>query len=191
MAWASAGYQPTQMTIACPACRGPALFRRIRGLRLHSAEARARLGALAHFQILEDGHGAPIALYRYGLGAPLPENIPELTPEEARSLPMDGPWPPHHDEGSVLCEGCGHRAAHRVTWPAEAYYQVEHRGEVLWAWTRGQAEALLRLAETPGMKPQEDRIHGDFLKRVPTVFFTAKARDAVARKLRKLLDSSP
>lgn len=191
MAWASSGYHPTQMTIACPACRGPALFRRIRGLRLTSPEAIARLGALAHFQIIEDGHGLPIALYRYGLGAPLPENIPELTPAEARELSMTGPWPPHRDEGSVVCETCGHRAAHRVNWPAEAFYQVEHRGEVLWAWNRGQAEALLRLAESPGMKPQEDRIHGDFLKRVPTGFFTAKARDAVARKLRRCLESQP
>ena len=192
MAWASAGYRPTQMTIACPACRGPALFRRACGLRLHSPEARARLAASPHFRILEnDGHGKPIAVYRYGLGAPAPENLPELTPDEARTLPMDGPWPPHDVEGSVLCDTCGHRAPHRVNWPAEAFYQIEHRGQGLWAWHRAGAEAALRMAETPGMKPQDAPLHEDYLKRLPTAFFTAKARDDVARKLRRLLEGTP
>lgn len=190
MVWASGGYQPTQMTVACPACRGPALFRRARGLRLHSDEARARLEALPYFKILNDGHGAPIAVYRYGLGAPLPENIPESTPDEARTLPMSGPWPPHDIDGSVVCETCGHRAAHRVDWPAEAYFAVEHRGQFLWAWNRPLAEALAAYLAAPDAKAHLAASPAkDFLKRVPTFFLTAQNRDAVAKKLRRLLES--
>lgn len=97
------------------------------------------------------------------------------------------------DDGSVCCPHCLLRARHRLRWPDDAYFQVGYRQQILWAFNRESAAALLAYVMSPTRsvwcfaKRQSLRRWTPFLWHIPTVFKTRKARAEVARRLNHML----
>ena len=74
------------------------------------------------------------------------------------------------------------QARHRLRWPADAHFQIAHRGQVLWAPSRADT-LLLRefVASTERVASQL------WLQHIPTHFLTQKARAHVVASLDRLL----
>lgn len=189
MVWASAGETWHRVEIVCPGCGKAAAFRRASALQLRDGDLAARAAGLRDLTLVGGADEIPQALYRHGLGARPIEALSELTEPERETLRLNAPWPPRHDEGSCLCDACGRRRAHRLAWPADAYFQIEHKGHTLWAWNRHLAEVLAAYVAAPDAKAYRAASpHEAFLKRVPTPFLTAQNRDAVLKKLRRKIE---
>jgi sarcosine oxidase delta subunit len=92
------------------------------------------------------------------------------------------------DRGTVVCAACGLRRKHRLAWPSDAWFQVEHRGKVLWAFDRSSANALRELIAATGARKKTRRDRwSSFLLHVPKEFLAASARDSLGKKLDRLL----
>jgi hypothetical protein len=85
--------------------------------------------------------------------------------------------------GLLQCSSCHVAARHRLRWPDDAYWKWQIRGNVLWAWDRKHATAILRFVSA---KIRPARI-SPRLRHIPTVFLTAANRDEVVRKIRARL----
>lgn len=186
------GARPSRnaIVVVCPSCGGPASFVHANSLWLRSNDALRRAKALRDLTVIDDTLSAPFALYRHGLGARPIDSLEELTEKERALLRAGSPRAPHDTEGSCLCERCGYRHKHRLDWPREAYFQIEHRGHALWAWNRALALVLADYVSAPEKVSLVRSPYGDFLKRVPTVFLTAKAREPVVKKLRRKIEEA-
>lgn len=82
-------------------------------------------------------------------------------------------------DGLVQCPTCHSNHKHRLDWPKEAYWQWHIRGQVLWAWDKEQAQAMLAYIKAfvrPAKRPYS-------LRHIPTHFLSAKVRDLVVRKM--------
>jgi hypothetical protein len=88
--------------------------------------------------------------------------------------------------GTILCRHCGCNRAHVLNWPQDAFYQVDIKGNVLWAYSRGHA---LRILDHIARKDRPARIEPS-LRAIPTPFLRAGNRSVVSRKLLKLLRES-
>ena len=101
--------------------------------------------------------------------------------------------------GVRTCSACGSRGKHVISWPGDAFFQIEFRGRNLWAFDRSTA---LRLLKYISSTEREKGITGValsrvrlgfrsehwFLRKVPGHFLTAKARPTIVRRLRKILE---
>ncbi len=110
----------------------------------------------------------------------------------AADVDADGRAPLSWD-GTLSCPPCGVSCAHRLNWPADAFYRVEHRGAVLWAHDRAMMADILRYLEAGARRDAVRKSSDRFVNLVliPSPFLTAKARDPVARKIRARLSTSP
>jgi hypothetical protein len=91
------------------------------------------------------------------------------------------------DIGSINCPTCHFRSKHTLKWPADAYYQVEYKGKVLWAFHEESARELLQFIVSPDRDRKKYK-WCSFLMKVPTFFLKKGARLEVMKKLRRLLD---
>lgn len=90
------------------------------------------------------------------------------------------------DIGSTDCDQCGNRQLHQLKWPQDAYYQIEYKGQILWAFNRETAKELKEYI----LSVDRDRTKfqwQSFLLHVPTVFLKQNSRDEIVKKLKKLL----
>jgi len=88
---------------------------------------------------------------------------------------------------------------HNLKWPEEAYFQINYKGQVLWAFDRKYALKLLSYIESKERKkrivgysgkPWNTIISQDwFLRHIPEHFQTAKARPEIVKKLKSILGS--
>jgi hypothetical protein len=88
--------------------------------------------------------------------------------------------------GSIDCEQCGLRQSHHLKWPQDAYYQIEYKRQILWAFHR---ETAIELKEYI-LSKDRDRAKFQwqyFLLHIPTIFLQHNARDEIVKKLEKLL----
>jgi hypothetical protein len=93
------------------------------------------------------------------------------------------------DIGSVRCGHCHRRGLHKLAWPADAWYAVPHRGQLLWAFHRESALELHDYLLSAARDVSRYR-WPSFLLHIPTAFKTHKARDAVCTRLQRLLADS-
>ena len=97
------------------------------------------------------------------------------------------------DLGVVLCSFCNIRQKHELNWPDDAYFQIDYKGETLWAYNRSYAIKLRDYIASDDRKKRhpastEPYIFQDrFLRKIPEHFQTAKARGDIVRKLNKIL----
>jgi hypothetical protein len=138
------------------------------------------------YQLFEDSCGSRWhgAVFYHGLRGSTLSAVRDL-PEGYR--PED--WHRSHrlDIGSVTCRSCGCRKKHSLNWPDEAYFQIDYKGKILWAFDRESATVLLDYIRS-GIR-HRDRKWKAFLLHVPSHFLKKKARDEVTRKLGKLLSA--
>ena len=101
--------------------------------------------------------------------------------------------------GVIVCSHCGFRRLHKISWPRDAYFKIEHNGNELWAFNREMGLLILNYLKDPARKK---RIYGytehkgrrseiisqhSWLRKLPTVFQTKKVAPKVIAKLEKSL----
>ncbi len=120
-----------------------------------------------------------------GLGAltELPEGYAASDWAHSRYLMRSQPL----GAGALLCAACGRRAKHRLRWPDDAWFQLAHRGQVLWAFHRESAVALRDFIASSERKIARHK-WSSMLLHVPGHFLTAKARKDVLKRLERLLE---
>ena len=90
------------------------------------------------------------------------------------------------DIGSINCAGCNFRGKHQLSWPSDAYYLVEYKGNQLWGFNR---ESAMDLRDYIHSKDREIKGYkwSGFLLHIPTIFKKQGAREHVVKQLNKLL----
>lgn len=185
---------PHVLDISCPSCGGRASFEFAEVVRI---KRRVDLdffkeSPFFEYRFFEEAwagtswHGA---LFFPGLesrtadaAAPLPEGYSASDWEHGRYL-----YRSHGlDLGVAACSSCGTREKHRLDWPKDAYYQVQHRGSLLWAFHRESA-AELRDFVSSDERSREGYKWQSFLLHIPHEFLTRKARQHVVKCLDRLL----
>lgn len=183
---------PHVLDVICPDCRGPARFEFATGIPVDRKDRdwfrRSRAFEMRKVE-RHDGARHVVAMHYRGLRGPSLDVISDMP---AAHSPAD--W--HHSryhvrtttahEGTVTCSACALRRKHRLDWPRDAWFQIEYRGRVLWAFDRDMALRLLSHIQGK-MRPSPDAQ----LLKVPAHFRTAKARNEVARRLRARLAPGP
>lgn len=90
------------------------------------------------------------------------------------------------DLGSLRCDTCKTNLKHVLNWPDDAFYSLDHKNDILWAYNRASAVDLYNFIDGAERKV-DDYQWRNFLFHIPTVFKTKKARDNVVKKLGRLL----
>lgn len=194
-----------QRTIACPSCDDPAEFRFATWSQVGKAD-RPYFERSKDFHLFwgQHSHGSYFCGAYHLLGVDTPvENIDNLPngygPE--RWVPETSVHATLPNEiagvGSVNCNTCHLRRRHRLSWPSDAYFQLIYRGHTLWAYNRKHALKMLGYIRSSERDKTIVGRYGDsyrtfvgedwFLRRIPSIFLTAKARPRVVQKLEKLL----
>lgn len=87
----------------------------------------------------------------------------------------------------INCIHCGYTNEKQVSWPKDAYWTFDIKGEILWAWSKEHSEVILEYIVSKD-REQLGR-HGSSLFHIPKHFKLAKNRDTVVRKIEKRLKS--
>lgn len=87
--------------------------------------------------------------------------------------------------GLVQCPNCYANEKHKLQWPHDAYWHWDIRGELLWAWDRDHAKAILAYVKRT-VRPSR---HSYALRYIPSHFLSAKVRDLVVRKMKQSLNA--
>ncbi len=202
-------YAPPVMTpyatIRCPECGGAANFA-FATWQIIKKEDVKFFERSKDFEVFkgQHSHGSYFraALYYPGLNNNL-ENIHNLPEGYKASQWRHRYWystPPKekYNAGTIRCTECLVQKKHQLNWPADAYFQIDHKGQTLWAYDRKFALKLLKYIESNDRDKtvywhphgQPDKLYPAddwFLRKIPEHFQTAKARPAIVKKLKKLL----
>ena len=159
---------PNTVTVRCRECGGPATF--------ESAVEMVR-GEAA--RALRDD---PAAVGVEHAGGFLRNRFPYVYPRRTGPLRMFG----HYEgaEGVVTCPRCVARRPHRLAWPADAYYRLEYRGAMLWAWNR---EFLVLIRNFIASERRDTAGQYYFRRKLPKKLLLAKRREELTAKLDRLL----
>jgi hypothetical protein len=171
--------QPAQTAMRCPSCAAEAIF---------------ESGYLAYDVLPSDIDPSLVNRWNQRL-------IVERYPDQLRwADPDNAAWtdrPARADlqakpgESAVLgivnCPSCGLRRRHLLRWPQDAAYQVDVRGEVLWAWSRAH---LIAIRDYVALDHRIEKRDGVPIGKLPSHFLLAKNRAAVVKEIdRRLLAS--
>ena len=182
-----------RVAVTCPECAGEAAFEFADRVRIKTTDDLHWFEKSKHFDCLKEigpnGHDYHSAIYYHGLtGNALPSvndlpigyRIDDWAHSEHKFRPLSD-W-----RGTLVCEPCGKRSKHILDWPREAYFQIEHRHQNLWAFDRASTAELIDYISASHRRT-EDFIYWPFLMKIPHVFLTKQARETVVKRLRKRL----
>jgi endogenous inhibitor of DNA gyrase (YacG/DUF329 family) len=82
-------------------------------------------------------------------------------------------------QGTVRCPACGLDAAHRLTWPDDAFFQWRIRNSTLWAWSAAHARVLLAYLGSLQRDPAQFPGYEVSLAQLPKAAISAHARERV------------
>ncbi len=85
-----------------------------------------------------------------------------------------------YKQGVVKCRRCHFVGKHELKWPADAYYQWDIRGALLWAWSEEHTWQLLQFIG--GVNRNPDQAAG-WMYRLPKQVLTAKVRPLIVKLL--------
>ena len=184
---------PHRLDVRCPRCGEPARFEFATAVRVKRQEDRAFFERSSHFECRTIGEGTShrwvAALFHATLhGAP--EQVIDALPEGYEPSHWLPPRIGHRcfdtDAGAVRCSACGLRRRHTLRWPHDARYQIEYRGQVLWAFHRESALELREFIASTHRR-REGFAWELMLRHIPAAFLSAKARSTVLERLDRLL----
>lgn len=184
---------PHVLEVRCPSCAGPAVFEFAEVARIARKTDIPFFRSSPHFEYRrfpaqgwrQAWHGA---IYFPGLTSrsPAAARLPEgYSPEDwahpkyfsSRDL----------DLGTLTCQRrCARPRKHRLVWPGDAFFSIEYRRALLWAFDRGSATELRDFIASPDREASRYRWRG-FLMKVPGRFLQASARAELVRRLDRLL----
>jgi len=185
---------PPVLSVQCPDCSHEAAFEFAEwvNIRLRKDLDYFQKSKLFEFKKMSDhdGQGVNRAYYYHNLTH---HSLPDIS-----DLP-DGytveDWQHSHhmyrpynfdtgriDAGSVVCAGCGLRRKHSLSWPSEAYFQVEYKRHILWAFDRVSAVELLDFIQSKDRDRSKYK-YRHFLLKIPPQFLNKKVRNVVTKRL--------
>ncbi len=94
-----------------------------------------------------------------------------------------------HRRGVIKCLACHNVKAENVSWPDDAYYRWDIRGNTLWACNREHAEVLLAFL---GSKERDESHFPGYeksLRKLPTEFISAKVREDIVKAISRTLEA--
>ncbi|MDB2437852.1 hypothetical protein N9W89_04000 [Hellea sp.] len=187
---------PELVSVKCPQCEQHATFRKSIGIANVEKVNRPYFEKSKDFDTFYTKH---YGRYQYevwydtGLGNNI-DNIRDLpdgiNPKHFK--PSSYSWPLRkYSRGVIACNHCTLRRRINIDWPKQAYFTVEYKGKVLWAYNREMALAILEYLKNSSRKKLSQSARNQtsyaWLSNLPTVFQTKKATPTVVRKLEKLL----
>ncbi|MEP3890427.1 MAG: hypothetical protein ABJN69_08155 [Hellea sp.] len=186
-------YQDNPIThvvaIACPSCGKEANFEFAEYVKV---SLRKDIPYFQNSKFFEhrkvsnsDGQGVNLAFYFHKLhahGFPAIDDLPEgyAVSDWAHYDHLYRSY--KYDAGTVYCIPCGLRRKHQLVWPSEAYFQIDYKGHVLWAFNRRSAAELKDFIQSKerGRSQYEYR---SFLLKLPPQFLAKSARNTVVKRL--------
>ena len=87
--------------------------------------------------------------------------------------------------GLIQCSSCHTSIKHKLTWPEDAYWQWEVRGQFLWAWDKGHALSILDFVKNT-VRPSQNTCA---LRYIPSHFLSAKIRELVVKKMERSINA--
>ncbi|MTI10918.1 hypothetical protein [Curvivirga aplysinae] len=88
--------------------------------------------------------------------------------------------------GAVSCSNCCTRRRHFLNWPADAFYSIQVKDKILWAYNR---DSTIELRDYIASHDRDIYAYNwtFFLLHIPTSFKKRNIRDTVIKKLNKIL----
>lgn len=188
------------LAVACEVCAQSASFEFANILKIRVKSDIPYFEKSKHFDILDRKGWGRYKVYYHAIHypgiSPALENIEDL-PENCQPEEWNqGSFYPniiHNVHFGVLrCDHCKNVLKHKLDWPKDAYFQIEYKGESLWAYDRKFAIKLINYIKSKDRKKRIDAqssyaVQDSFLRKIPEHFQTAKARDEIVKKLEKKL----
>lgn len=187
---------PYELAVTCTDCGHEALFvfMECAKIRLNKDIDYFECSPLfEHQKIMYDGVGVNLACYYHKLHQNTLPDIDDL---------LDGysvaDWGQRYrygfmyglKTGSMVCQSCGLRRKHVLSWPQDAYFTIDYKGQTLWAYDRSHAVELLDYIRSKNRDRTKYK-HRSFLLHLPSHFQAQKARDHITKRLsEKLLPST-
>ena len=187
-------YKPSEISIICPKCEAHAQFN-FSICRTADKVDRPYFDKSKNFDTeyvkIRKGQWNYRVWYNPGLGTPL-ENLKDLPVSYKPIYSYQRGAANAENRGVATCINCGLRRRHKLTWPNDAYFNTEYKGNILWAYNREMAMILLEYLNSPDRKKHKFYKRGtqgswSWLRNLPKVFQTKKATPHVVKKLEKLL----
>lgn len=88
--------------------------------------------------------------------------------------------------GLIQCLQCYLNRKHKLSWPDDAFWQWEVRGQILWAWNRTHAIDILSYIRQ-NVRPSRRLYQMYHLRYIPSHFLAAKVRELVVQKMEAAL----
>ena len=186
---------PHVVSVRCPSCAAHARFEFAEVARISrkSDVPFFQKSRLFDYQLFEGRwhgqawHGAIFYAGLHGTGTRVLRNLPEgYAPSDwdhSRYLVRGHGT----DRGALVCHACGLRRRHVLQWPAEAWFQIEYRRQVLWAFDRSSAIALLDHIRSADRRKRRQGPWSSMLLHVPGAFLEASARELIVKRLERVL----
>ena len=187
---------PYVLDIKCPKCGGHATFEFAEMVQINLKKdikffEESNLFDYCLFQDPSTGHRWHAAIFYpnlHGGSTSVINNLPDgYKPEDwehSKYLPSN---PRGIDLGAFRCLACNACETYVLNWPNDAFYQIEIKGSILWAFNR---DSLIDLRDFILSKEREVGNHKwlFYLRQIPTVFKSKSNREKVVKKLNKLID---
>lgn len=185
---------PPMLSIQCPECSHEAVFEFSEWVNIRRRKDLDYFQKSKLFELRKisdhDGHGVNRAYYYHNLthhGLPDILDLPDgYTIEDWQH--SDYMYRPYNfdtgrvDAGSVVCAGCGLRKKHTLSWPREAYFQIEYKRRILWAFDRVSTVELLDFIRSKDRDRSKYK-YRSFLLKIPPQFLVKNARNTVTKRL--------
>lgn len=183
---------PDKINITCPSCRGRAIFRFAHILRLdRKADVSLFEKDYFEFRYFNERHAKkwpgilffPKQLSGRNWQKKLPEKYQKqrTIPHMAKNACTDGT-----SLGLVSCHKCFSESKHTLDWPNDAYYAIEHKGNLLWAYDKEMMIEIKDYIQTT-VRGNLFAIESIIIRHLPTVFKLVRNRDAIVKKINKLI----
>ena len=181
---------PPILAVRCPDCEAGAVFEFAEMALIRRKADIPYFQSSKNFSVLDyySSGWKKLAIFWHQLGNPLsaindfPTGYDPGMWAHSEYLVRKGPG----DLGTIVCAQCGLRRKHVLEWPGNAWFQIDYRGQVLWAFERSSMVALTNFIASKD-RQKAGRPWAGFLMKIPSLFLEAKAREAILRKLRARL----
>ncbi len=180
---------PHVLSVHCPECKHEAVFEFsecIKIRRTHDIEYFKTSPMFEYKKITNhNGEGVNLACYYHKLAQ---HNLPDMSDLPSGYAMSDWGHSTYlyraygFDVGTIVCRSCGLRRKHGLSWPDEAYFQIEHKRQILWAFDRESAVELLDFIRSKDRERSKYK-YRTFLLKIPPQFLDKKVRDIVTKRL--------
>lgn len=184
---------PHTLDVRCPSCSKPAFFEFAEIVRIREKKDVPFFQESDQFDYLlckdSCGHRWHGAVYYAGLHGRTVETIRELPEGYSRTDWTHSKYLYRGsglNSGSVSCPSCCHHMRHNLQWPQDAFFQIEFKGDLLWAF---DVESVIELRDYIASlnRARDDYKWKSFLMKIPKKFLLQGSRDTIAKRLSKII----